>query len=318
MQYVATPYRGGEGYSFTLIVDASSEQASALLLPLALDADPQPPTQGAVISENVFGLQSKFMKESFGNRPWFDVPEDLLEEDVVRILPLGTPPHEPFARPAFFSASKPGDSWASALGEWVDARARERGAMARYAALQAARGQAVDLDDLRVRDVAEAPAFAEYLQQVKIVYSWRDTLEVRLPLGYLDACGAADALRAAATGADRRADEEHEHEGDGHGGRPHGRAGRGVLDGGAHQDDGGHARAVRGRARGEEAGLAEGVGGAATRGGPGRLRRRIDDAYGSETLALLATTYVTYAMARVRRGSVLGAECFPRAGLKHG
>ncbi|GJE88754.1 hypothetical protein PsYK624_048370 [Phanerochaete sordida] len=158
MQYVAPSYRGGEGYSFTLIVDASS-------------------AQGAVISENVFGLQSQFLKDTLGQRSWFDVPADLLEDDVMRILPLGAPPHEPFARPGFFSAAKPGESWAGALGEWVDARARARGAMGRYAALQAARGQTVDLADPRVRDVAEAPAFAEYLQQVKIVYSWRDTLE---------------------------------------------------------------------------------------------------------------------------------------------
>lgn len=157
MQYNAQPYPDREGYSFTVVVEASRQQ-------------------GVLISENVLPLTSSYFKGSFGSS-WFELPEDIAREPFMRVLPLNSSMHEPFARPTFFSQPKPRESWGEQLIEWVDAHARAPGAMARYTALQHALGQHVDFDDLRVRDAAEAPAFADYLVAVQNVWYWRDTLQ---------------------------------------------------------------------------------------------------------------------------------------------
>lgn len=111
----------------------------------------------------------------------FDVPDDLAAEDFLRVLPWGSPIHEPFVHATFFSNTRPGAAARKdELEEWIDRRVRAPGAMESYAQFQASLGQTVDFDDLRVRDVAEAQAFARYLDGEQNVLKVRDMVRVRL------------------------------------------------------------------------------------------------------------------------------------------
>ncbi|EKM58383.1 uncharacterized protein PHACADRAFT_252658 [Phanerochaete carnosa HHB-10118-sp] len=158
LQYDADPGADKKPYSVTMVVEAS-----------------QP--QGTVITENVLPLTSRLFRESVSKNSLFDIPEELAGEEFMRVLPWNSPMRESFARATCFSNAKPKDSWKAQLGEWVDDRARAAGAMARYAQLQVSLGQAVDFDDIRVRDVGEAPAFTEYLSKEQNVLFYRHTME---------------------------------------------------------------------------------------------------------------------------------------------